>query len=70
MTVFSYAGKLYFMREEGETDVLIQYDPDTESMTEMLTLSGYKFVYKIIDGYLYYSDLNDQLRWIQIELQA
>lgn len=70
MAVFSYAGKLYFMREEGETDTLIQYDPQTESMTEMLTLSNYKYVYKIFNGYLYYSDLNDQLRRIQIELPA
>ena len=58
------------MREEGETDTLIQYDPQTESMKELLKLSDYLYVNKIFNGYLYYSDLNNQLRWIQIELPA
>lgn len=72
MSVFSYAGKLYFMREEGETDTgtLIQYDPQTENMKELLKLSDYLYVYKIFNGYLYYSDLNDQLQRVKIELQA
>jgi hypothetical protein len=68
MAVFSHAGKLYFMREEGETDTLIQYDPQTESMTEMLTLSQYKYVYKVIDGYLYFSDLHGKIQKKKIEL--
>ncbi len=72
LSVFSYAGKLYFMREGGktDTDTLIQYDPDTESMTEMLTLSHYKYVHKIIDGYVYFSDLSDRLQREKIELRA
>ena len=68
LSVFSYHGKLYFMREEGEKGMLIQYDPDTESMTEMLTLSRCKYVHKIIDGYLYFSDLNDRIQRVKIEL--
>lgn len=70
MAIFTYEGKLYFMREEGEMDTLIQYDPQTESMKELLKLSDYLYVNKIFNGYLYYSDLNNQLRWIQIELPA
>ena len=60
------------MREGGktDTDTLIQYDPDTESMTEMLTLSHYKYVHKIIDGYVYFSDLSDRLQREKIELRA
>lgn len=66
MYVFTHDGKLYYMRETD--DMLIQYDPKTESRKEILTLSNYEYVNKIIDGYLYYSDLNGNIQRVEIYL--
>lgn len=70
MNVFLHAGKLYLMKKPGESDILVQYDPETGNMMETLTLCNYKYVSKTIDGYLYYSDLDGKIQKEKTNLQT
>ena len=65
--VFTHDKTLYFIKKtEASDDVLVQYDLNTECMTELFTLHDDKFVNKIIDGFLYYTDTEGKLRKAQV----
>jgi hypothetical protein len=61
-SLFVYNGKLYYSNSPDNKSALMCYDPKTEKHT--VILSGVYFrLPAIIDGYLYYIDSEEQVKW-------
>ena len=69
--VTEYDGKLYFVKENDDTNTLWQYDPKTETTTKIMVLSDcisdFKHGADIKNGFLYYWDTDDELREVKFE---
>ena len=62
------SGKLYYVDRCGDAYKLMQYDPSSEAITEVVECNDFRAKPRIIDGYYYYLDNNFEVQRVMIWL--
>ena len=65
-SLFEHDNKLYYLIFYNDTNKLMQYDPITENVKEMLVCDDYSGDPKIKNGYFYYMDSKNNIKSVKL----